>query len=170
MLDPKHPAPPPSEEPAHGHALADPPRAGLAYDRRAATTSGRVPARPGAPLDAPAFAATLLESAYEGICTTDATGTITYANPRLASMLGWPLAELPGRSLFDFMDADTAFAARTRFARRQRGIAETVELPLRRRDGATLWTHESVSSLWAADGTLAGARTACARRTRCPRP
>jgi PAS domain S-box-containing protein len=99
----------------------------------------------------------LVEAAHEGICAVGPAGTITYANARLAEMLGCRAEELSGHSIFDFMEPATAFEARTRFARPQRGIAETSEVPLRRMDGATLWTSTSGSPLFDAAGTFSGA-------------
>jgi PAS domain S-box-containing protein len=101
----------------------------------------------------------LIEAAHEGICAVDGAGIITYANRRLADMLGHHGAggeELSGRSIFEFMDAETAFDARTRFARQQRGIAETREVPFRRQDGSTVWTVVSVSPLPDGNGGAAG--------------
>jgi PAS domain S-box-containing protein len=99
----------------------------------------------------------LADAAHEGICVVDPAGVITYANGRLAGLLGYTVEELRGRSIFDLMDRATAFAARTRFARRLRGIAETEEVPFQRRDGSTLWAAEAVSSLFDDDGTFSGA-------------
>ncbi len=99
----------------------------------------------------------LLESAYEGICTVDETGMITYANPRLGEMLGYPHHELAGESFFNLMDPESSFDARTRFARRQRGIAETQEMSIRRKDGRTIWVRNSASSFFAPEGRFAGA-------------
>jgi PAS domain S-box-containing protein len=55
------------------------------------------------------------------------------------------------------MDPHAAFEARTRFARHQRGIAEVLELELRRADGSTLLAQQSTSSLFDSDGRFAGA-------------
>ena len=107
----------------------------------------------------------LVEAANEGICTVDPTGRITYANMRLAEMLGYDEGALAGRVLFDLMDPEAAFEARTRFARPQRGIAESHELRLRRKDGATLFTYQSVSPLIDAHGEFTGALYMLADRT-----
>jgi PAS domain S-box-containing protein len=99
----------------------------------------------------------LVDAAHEGICVVDPAGVITYANRRLAALLGQPDDALHGRSFFELMDRETAFEARTQFARRARGIAETSELPLRRSDGTMLWTNMASSSLFDADGVFTGA-------------
>jgi PAS domain S-box-containing protein len=99
----------------------------------------------------------LLEVAYEGICTVDAAGTITYANPRLAAMLGHARDELPGLEFFALLEPDEVPDARARFAARGSGVSETCELRLRRRDGTTLWAHQASSPVGGADGSSAGA-------------
>jgi two-component system, cell cycle sensor histidine kinase and response regulator CckA len=101
----------------------------------------------------------LVEAAHEGIWALDAVGRSTYVNPRMAAMLGYDAAEITGRLFFDFMPPAAAFEARTLFARRQRGIAETHELAFRRRDGAELWALVSASPLHDADGLFVGAIT-----------
>jgi two-component system cell cycle sensor histidine kinase/response regulator CckA len=99
----------------------------------------------------------LVETAHEGICTVDAEWRIVYANARLAAMLGPGAAPLTGRTLFDFMTPADAFGARSRFARRQLGIAEAEEIALRREGSGTIWVLQSASSLFDADGAFAGA-------------
>jgi two-component system, cell cycle sensor histidine kinase and response regulator CckA len=98
----------------------------------------------------------LVETAHEGICTVDAAGRIIYANARLSGMLGQNAASLAGRTLFDFMTTDDASEARSRFARRQRGIAGAEEVALVREDGRTIWVLQSASALLEPDGAFAG--------------
>jgi PAS domain S-box-containing protein len=99
----------------------------------------------------------LVETSHDGICVVDATGIITYASARLGEMLACEPGALTGQSIFDLMAPDAAFDARTRFARRQRGIREVDELPMRRMDGGTLWVRKASSSIFADDGTFTGA-------------
>jgi PAS domain S-box-containing protein len=75
----------------------------------------------------------------------------------MAEMLGYTVDAMLGRELFGFMDAPGAFEARTRFARRQRGIAERHEFRWRHADGRELLTTVSASPLHAPDGAFAGA-------------
>ena len=98
----------------------------------------------------------LVETAHEGIWALDTIGTTSYVNARLCEMLGYTVEELVGRPLFDFLEPDVAFEARTLFARRQRGIAEVQEIALRRRDGSTFIALASASPL-TEDGVFAGA-------------
>ncbi len=85
----------------------------------------------------------LIETAHEGIAILDGAGTITYANARLAHMLGYRAEELVGRALFDFMAETEQFSARTRFARRHRGIAEAEEIRFCDRNDGTFWALTS---------------------------
>jgi PAS domain S-box-containing protein len=99
----------------------------------------------------------LVETSHEGICTVDATGCITYANGRLAEMLGYSVVDLAGWPIFTFMAPDVAFNARTRFARRSRGISEVDEIPFLRRDGSTMWAWKSASTMFDDGGAFVGA-------------
>ena len=98
----------------------------------------------------------LVEMAHEGIWAVDKVGNTSYVNARLCEMLGYTGDELVGRPLFDFLESESAFEARTLFARRQRGIAEVQEISLRRRDGSTFTALTSASPL-TEDGVFAGA-------------
>ncbi|HEX5971507.1 MAG TPA: PAS domain S-box protein [Gemmatimonadaceae bacterium] len=99
----------------------------------------------------------LVETAHEGIWVVDHVGTTTYVNSRLCTMLGRASTDLMGQPLFDFMTPATAFEARTLFARRQRGIAETHEIELRRQDGTPLWALMAMSPIATPDGEFMGA-------------
>ena len=96
----------------------------------------------------------LIETANEGIGMLDAIGTVTYVNARLATILGWPAHDLVGRPLFDFMADTEVFGARTRFARRHRGIAEADEIQFRHRKGDTLWLLTSYGPRESGEGLL----------------
>ncbi len=98
----------------------------------------------------------LIETAHEGICTLDGAGTITYANPRLATVLGLASDQLIGRPLFGFIAEAQQFTARTRFARRFRGLSETEEIEMRRDDGAVVWVLASSSPIVDEDGLFTG--------------
>jgi two-component system cell cycle sensor histidine kinase/response regulator CckA len=99
----------------------------------------------------------LVETSHEGICTVDGAGAITYANRRLAEILGYELIELAGRPIFDFMEPEAAFAARPRVGRRPRGVNGGDELAFRRRAGETVWVRKSASPLFDAKGAFTGA-------------
>jgi two-component system cell cycle sensor histidine kinase/response regulator CckA len=98
----------------------------------------------------------LVEAAHEGVWALDAAGCTTYVNPRMAALLGIDAAALVGRSFFDYLDASSAFEARTRFARPQRGLADAQELTFRRLDGTPLVGLVALSPLPDATGAIRG--------------
>ena len=102
-------------------------------------------------------ARTMLETAHEGICTVDASGTITYANPRLAVMLGREMGALVGTSIFALVSPAAEAEARAGFARLPGGVSDTREMPLRCADGTTCWTRQAASALRTTAGEFAGA-------------
>jgi two-component system cell cycle sensor histidine kinase/response regulator CckA len=87
----------------------------------------------------------LVETAHVGVWAVNGTGLTTYVNPRMAVMLGYAPGEMHDRLLFDFMDAESAFQARTLFARRQRGLSDTHEVSFLRKDGTLVPTLVSAS-------------------------
>ena len=102
-------------------------------------------------------ARTMLETAHEGICTVDESGTITYANPRLAVIVGRAVGSLVGTSIFTLVAPVAEAAARAGFARLRDGVSDTREMPLRCADGTTCWTRLVASALQTTAGGFAGA-------------
>ena len=99
----------------------------------------------------------MLETAHEGICTVDESGTISYANPRLASMLGRAIGSLVGVSLFALVTPAAQAEAHACFTLLRDGGTDTREMPLRCVDGATCWTRQAASALQGPGGRFAGA-------------
>ncbi|MBU3965950.1 MAG: PAS domain-containing protein [Euryarchaeota archaeon] len=64
---------------------------------------------------------TIIETANEGIWMLDAAGRTTYVNSMMAQMLGCIEEEMPGRHLFDFMDADARIKAENDLERLKQG-------------------------------------------------
>jgi len=93
---------------------------------------------------------TLVEKLHEGICAVDVEGRITYANPRMAEMLGYAAAEaatMVGRPAVDFMDAAGGELARVALARRSQGITESYPFEFVRKDGSRIRTIVEVAPL-----------------------
>ena len=99
----------------------------------------------------------ILDTAMEGIWTIDADANTNFVNDRLAEMLGYTVEEMTGRPVFDFMPDDTVVQASKNIARREAGIAEILEFPLRREDGSELWTIMSTNPLFNASNEYIGA-------------
>jgi PAS domain S-box-containing protein len=102
-------------------------------------------------------ARTMLETAHEGICTVDESGTITYANPRLALMLGRATGSLVGMSLFALVAPTAEADARACFARLQGGGRDSREMPLLCADGAVCWARQAACALESMAGRFVGA-------------
>ena len=99
----------------------------------------------------------LLEAAQEGICTADASGIVTYANPRMGELLGAPASDLVGRSIFECIAPTAVDAARERFARRTQGSApSSPDVPVLRMDGTAVWLRIAAGTLPAPDGGIGG--------------
>jgi PAS domain S-box-containing protein len=99
----------------------------------------------------------IVESANEGIWTIDAAGCTDFVNPKMAEMLGYKPAEMLGRPVLDFVDAEQRELARQQLQRRFEGISENHDVRLRRRDGSPVDVHMVATPIFAADGRYAGA-------------
>jgi PAS domain S-box-containing protein len=98
----------------------------------------------------------IVETAVEGIWLVDAEGRTTFANGALVEMLGRSPEELHGRFIFDFMDEESATAAR-RFLSRRRRYSEMREFGLRAKSGRELWALLSMSPIENEKGEHGGA-------------
>ena len=105
----------------------------------------------------------LVEKLHEGICAVDVEGRITYANPRMAEMLGHAAAEaatLVGRLAFDFMDEAGVELARAALARREQVITASYPFDFVRKDGSVIRTIVEVGPLLNERGASAGSLAA----------
>jgi PAS domain S-box-containing protein len=98
----------------------------------------------------------IVETAVEGIWLVDAEGRTTFANGALCEMLGRNPDELRGRLIFDFMDDESATAAR-RFLSRRRRYSEMREFGFRAKSGRELWALLSMSPIENEKGESGGA-------------
>lgn len=99
---------------------------------------------------------TIVETAREGIYIVDSEGKFSFANKRMAAMLGLQLSEIIGKHTFDFMDAAAEALWQTKFERRRMGHSDTYELSLIRKDGRPI--HCLVSAVpMMAEGVFQGA-------------
>jgi len=100
---------------------------------------------------------TIVEAVHEGIWMVDGDYCTTFANGRMAAMLGYTCEEMAGRPISDFMD-DTAFEDFTRHRElRQAGSHEQYDGRYRRKDGTDLWLIVSADPLMDEDGQFCGA-------------
>lgn len=100
---------------------------------------------------------TVVEASNEGIWVTDPTGVTTYANERMAELLGYTRDELIGRSVLEFVHEDSLVDTIDRLRRRRHGVRERYEARYERRDGSVVWARISAAPLLDDDGQTVGA-------------
>jgi PAS domain S-box-containing protein len=98
----------------------------------------------------------LVDVAQEGIWVADDRGLITYVNQRMADLLGYSNGSLLGRTMYDFLEADSHPGAKHTLSRRGAKPGKSQDLPFRRRDGTQLWGLVSSSPILGKDGVLVG--------------
>jgi PAS domain S-box-containing protein len=98
----------------------------------------------------------ILESADEGIWYVDGDGVTEYANPRMATMLGYAPGEMIGRPVIDFIGEKHLLNAREIMERQSRGVRERTDLSLLRRDGSELPVSVSVNAVLDDGGARTG--------------
>jgi diguanylate cyclase (GGDEF)-like protein/PAS domain S-box-containing protein len=99
----------------------------------------------------------IVETAQEGIWVIDADSRTTFANQKMAEILGCTVEEMTGRSMFDFMDDEGRAIAAGNVERRRQGIAEQHEFRFLRQDGSSIWTLLNTSPIHDPRGGYAGA-------------
>jgi PAS domain S-box-containing protein len=97
---------------------------------------------------------TFVEIAREGIFIADGEARVTFANQRLAGMLGYELDEIMGRSLFDLMDEGSKEAAKEQLDPRCKALSDVYELSFRNREGTSLVGLVSAAPLMVNDTFL----------------
>ncbi|MEQ9480762.1 PAS domain S-box protein [Coleofasciculus sp. F4-SAH-05] len=98
----------------------------------------------------------MVETASEGVWMFDVNSQTIFANSRMAEMLGYRVEEMIGRSLFDFMDAESRPLYSTYVLRRRHGIQERHPFKFRRKDGSELWAIVSATPILNAQGEFVG--------------
>jgi two-component system, cell cycle sensor histidine kinase and response regulator CckA len=81
----------------------------------------------------------LVETAAEGIWVHDEAGFITYANARMAEMLGLAVEDLVGRKVEEFFLPADLSMERIRATNLRNGRKEHFDRRLRRSDGSEIW-------------------------------
>jgi PAS domain S-box-containing protein len=98
----------------------------------------------------------LIETAAEGIWILDAESKTTFANAKMAQMLGYTVEEMIGMPVFAFMDAPEQAMTAQNLERRRQGIAEQHDFKFRRKDGSKLWTLISTNPIFDDSGQFVG--------------
>jgi PAS domain S-box-containing protein len=96
----------------------------------------------------------IVETANEGIAILDSEGKHTYVNKKMSDMLGYSEKELSGKFVKDL--AKDANFFKKKFEERSRGVSESYEIKLIRKDGSTLWALVNAKSLFDINGKFIG--------------
>ena len=99
----------------------------------------------------------IIETTPEGICIVDVEGRFSFVSARLEQMLGYEPGELQGVPMLAVVDEADHACAQEGMRRRRRGLAESGELKLRRKDGQTIWVLRSSSPIIDDEGLYQGA-------------
>ena len=99
----------------------------------------------------------IAESLNMALVVSDVDNRTLYGNGHLASLTGFPLEEMMGRDLADFVatDADRATIAGRMSARRE-GKAETYDIEHRRKDGSSFTAAISASPMFDEEARVIG--------------
>ena len=98
----------------------------------------------------------IVETSLEGIFIVDAEGRFTFANRRLAELLGYSVQELIGRPFFDFIPEKNRARAALRMEHAHEGSSEEAEVTFLPRDGTELWVLLKTAPVHDADGRPVG--------------
>ncbi|MEG4167484.1 MULTISPECIES: PAS domain S-box protein [unclassified Microcoleus] len=98
----------------------------------------------------------IVETASEGVWMFDSESTTTFANSRMAEMLGYTVEEMLGRSLFEFIDCESRKIAESYVQRRRQGIRERHDFKFTRKDGSHLWAIVSATPMFDGEGNFSG--------------
>ncbi len=81
----------------------------------------------------------LVETSAEGIWILNSSGVITYANARIAEMLGTDVATLVGRKYAEFVFPADQAIEQIRFVNRKTNARQQFDRRLKKNDGSELW-------------------------------
>ncbi len=98
----------------------------------------------------------MVQTAEESITIHALDGRITFANPKMAALVGTTVAQLQRMSIFDLVSPDDGAVARAKLARRHDGFSEHYEFALRKMDGSQCDVLISASPLRDGAGAVTG--------------
>ena len=98
----------------------------------------------------------MVETANDGIWMVDDRFETIFANERLASLLGCTIAEIVGRSLFDFVFEEDRRQKAADLQRPCGSLSEHVQARYRRKDGSELWAMVSRTPTFDEEGVFTG--------------
>lgn len=99
----------------------------------------------------------MIETAEEGVWVLDAHGRTSFANHKMAAMLGYQEEEVDEGALAGFADERSRKAAEGMLDSLRHGLKGQHEILFRRKDGSELWAMVSATPLLGQDGSYSGA-------------
>jgi PAS domain S-box-containing protein len=82
----------------------------------------------------------LIETMHEGVIYVDTSLAVEFANPRFYDMLGYPEAEVLGRTIFDFItDPEQQEAIKEHLLRQEGPDTSQFEVQFNKKDGDAIW-------------------------------
>ncbi|MCK9579407.1 MAG: PAS domain S-box protein [Methanoregula sp.] len=97
-----------------------------------------------------------IETANEGICAVDRNFHITFANQKIADILGYPVEWVIGKHITRSMHPDDQEDIQRKMQNRLEGKKEDYERRFIKKDGSICWLLVSVTPLMTTDGTFDG--------------
>ncbi|MEJ2694326.1 MAG: PAS domain S-box protein [Candidatus Thiodiazotropha sp.] len=98
----------------------------------------------------------IVNLANEGIWVLDAKGKTSFANARMAEMLGYTAEEMQGRPVTDFMFEDEVQDYVEKLNSSFKNVTVPYERKYRRKDGETLWVMVSATGILDEEGKFVG--------------
>ena len=99
----------------------------------------------------------IVETANEIILITNKEEIVTYANKKIADMLGYSPEEVAGRPIWGFISEEYRPIVKMNLEKRRQGISESYEAKLRRKDGSSIWVLLNAKPLFDREGKYIGA-------------
>jgi PAS domain S-box-containing protein len=99
----------------------------------------------------------IVETANEGIVTTDNEETVTFVNNKITDTLGYAPEEVIGRPIWGFINEEYRLIVKMHLKKRRQGISESYELKLIHKNGSPIWVFLNVKPLFDKEGKYVGA-------------
>lgn len=105
----------------------------------------------------------ILESMAEGLILADENGHLLYVNTKFAEIVGMPIEDILGKKVYQVFhgageepDPELIEKMHKRYQDRLKGISETYELKITRKNGETCWLEISAGPLRNRQGKIVG--------------
>ncbi len=107
-----------------------------------------------------AYFHTLIHTVNDGILVNAVDGAIEFVNSQLAGLLHATPEEMVGRYIFDYMDDESAAAAKDNLRRRREGAEDQFDFRWQRKDGSAFWSIVAAKPLYDEQGRHRGSLVA----------